>query len=29
MSKPYPVPPLPLKSSGALVQKAAEKLNLW
>ena len=28
MSKPYPVPPLPLKSSGALVQKAAEKLNL-
>ncbi len=28
MSKPYPVPPLPLKSSGALVQKAADKLNL-
>ena len=28
MSKPYPCPPLPIKSSGALVQKAAEKLNL-
>jgi choline dehydrogenase-like flavoprotein len=28
MSKSYPVKPLPLKSSGALVQKAAEKLNL-
>ena len=28
MSKPYPVPPLPLKSSGALVQKAADKLGL-
>ncbi len=28
MSKPYPCRPLPLKSSGALVQKAAAKLNL-
>ena len=28
MSKPYPVPPQPLKSSGALLQKAAAKLGL-
>src|SRR5437762_11982714 len=28
MSKPYPCRPLPLKSSGALMQKAAAKLNL-
>jgi choline dehydrogenase-like flavoprotein len=28
MSKPYPCRPLPLKSSGALIQKAAAKLNL-
>ncbi len=28
MSKPYPVKPQPLKSSGALMMKAAEKLNL-
>jgi choline dehydrogenase-like flavoprotein len=28
MSKPYPVPPLPLKSSGALFKVAAAKLNL-
>src|ERR1700761_898771 len=28
MSKPYPCKPLPLKSSGALVQKAADKLGL-
>ena len=28
MSRPYPCRPLPLKSSGALMQKAAEKLNL-
>jgi len=28
MSRPYPVPPLPLKSSGALFQRAADKLNL-
>src|SRR6201999_3295241 len=28
MSKPYPAKPLPLKSSGALRQRAAAKLNL-
>ncbi|HJR56041.1 MAG TPA: GMC family oxidoreductase [Rhizomicrobium sp.] len=28
MSKPYPCEPLPLKSSGALLQRAAAKLNL-
>ena len=28
MSKPYPCQPLPLKSSGALMQKAAAKLDL-
>src|SRR5260221_8968187 len=28
MSKPYPCMPLPLKSSGALIQQAAKKLNL-
>src|SRR3954471_694782 len=28
MSKPYPCAPLPLKSSGALMMKAAQKLNL-
>jgi choline dehydrogenase-like flavoprotein len=28
MSKPYPVPPLPLKASGALLKKAAAKLDL-
>jgi choline dehydrogenase-like flavoprotein len=28
MSKPYPVPPLPLKSSGALFKVAASKLGL-
>src|ERR1700733_1991222 len=28
MSKPYPVPPLPLKSSGALLKIAAAKMGL-